>query len=293
MNQNACIDIEELEYDGRTFYKSSFMDISVIRSDAMFYNATRICQDNGYSGFGQVSRLENWKRHFNAMLTHCKIDPISKKITRMQILHSGETSENIKLIPLTEDDLIFEIKNQQGVHAWINGVYIHKWLFNHLLSMIDDDYALTIDEIVDLMDEELKLRNMTLEQKISEQEKTIETLKIKREESNRGHNNETPGCIFLRKSKTVPNAYKIWSSEIKKIHDKTEHTINDVFNSKFTLSEFNFYARHEMLDGIKWKSYCVIEIDDFDAVDLAIKQIQEFKVRPPSIEYLVNQCLNR
>lgn len=60
---------------------------------------------------------------------------------------------------------MFGIKNQQGVHAWINGVYIHKWLFNHLLSMIDDDYELMIDEIIDLIDEEFRLRNITLEQK--------------------------------------------------------------------------------------------------------------------------------
>lgn len=291
MDQKPCLNIEEIEYNGRSFYRSTFMDISVVRSDTMFYNATKICQDNGYDNFGRISRLENWKRHFNAMLTRCKINPISKKITRNQNLASGETSEEIGLIPLTEDDLMFEIKNQQGVHAWINGVYIHKWLFNHLLSMIDDDYALTIDEIVDLMDEELQLRNITLEQKISEQEKLIQDLKDLHERSGRGKNHDLPGCIFYRPWNDAPNTYKIWFCEVEKHYtDKNIKTINDIYNPKDTCATLNIATKNGQFEDMKWIGNCVLEFENDDVLIQHVKEVQAFEINIPTIETMITNC---
>lgn len=68
---------------------------------------------------------------------------------------------------ILETDLTFEIKGQQA-NPWMNGTYVHKWIFEHVLHHVDVDYALTVAYLIDLIDREIRLRNITLEQKITE-----------------------------------------------------------------------------------------------------------------------------
>lgn len=64
---SAPVTTEEIVIGNRTFYKSTFMGVTVIKTDDGFYNATKIAQDNGYVSFAQISRNDWWKDYYKTV----------------------------------------------------------------------------------------------------------------------------------------------------------------------------------------------------------------------------------
>ena len=79
MSTPADMKVDKVEYNGRVYYKGSFMGISVVMTEDNYYNATIVCKDNGISDFGQISRKYSYQKHFNAIKNACLFDMIDKK----------------------------------------------------------------------------------------------------------------------------------------------------------------------------------------------------------------------
>ena len=80
MSSRSGINIEEISYENRTFYRSTYMDVSVIRTNDGYYNATKICQDNGIDHFNKITRFKWWKTFETAIKSSCKINRNTNKI---------------------------------------------------------------------------------------------------------------------------------------------------------------------------------------------------------------------
>ena len=256
MEHTASVNTERKTIGNRTFYKSTYMDVSVIRTNDGYYNATKICQDNGISDVGQLMRYKWWKEYCDMVKQYGKYDHETNKIVPdFDLLNEKHAAKTQPVLndQITDEILMFSMDRQEDKYNWISGTYVHEIFINMILVHVDKVYAFKVSHLINLMNEELQLRNITLEQKISEQEKLIQDLKDLHEKSGRGKNHDKPGCIFYRPWNDVPNAYKIWFCEVEKHYtDKNIKTINDIYNPKDTCATLNIATKNRQFDDMKW-----------------------------------------
>ena len=131
---------ESIQLENRTFYRSTFMEVSIIRTNDNFYNATKIVQDNGYENFNKITRLQFWKKFYETVKETCMINISTSEIELKANLQTA--AKNIEQFrELTDQDLTFEVKLRANETKWISGIYIHEILLNKLLMYIDNTYA--------------------------------------------------------------------------------------------------------------------------------------------------------
>ena len=287
----ADIVITEIEYNNRTFYKSTFMGIDVVKTNDDFYNVTRIVKDNGYSDFNQINRLKLYKDYKDNLIKTCRINNKTNKIEKLykssdffevstnpQKMRSRETLENYREIQ--ETDLSFEIKSQYS-NPWMNGTYVHKLLFERVLHHVDVDYALTIAVIVSNIDEEIRLRNITLEQKISEQTDKITQLETNYNNSNKVKLHDKKSSVVISKSnRGSQNCYLINFKEADVSGNpmyKDDIVIGSVFNKSDLQNLFVFYVKTGEIDFIKLINGMMYEIYDMKKVTDFIQDLHDSK----------------
>lgn len=287
MDQTAPLEIETFEHEGRIFYKSQFMDISVIKTNDDFYNATKICQDNDIKDIYEITRYKYWKDNYETVKRICKFDTKTMKITPF---HQTVNSRSGDFIEITDDMLMFQIKNQQGDKSILNGVYVRKILVNTILFSVNNEYKVKIGYLMDLIDEELRLRNITLEKKVEEQENVIESLKQNIKEINSGFDHSHTGCIILRHIED--KLYRL-SSDTKNRSDSKNWTYcwNGIHNPTDVCSELRYYIKYGCWNDMRFVRYfhgACIEVDDIDLFESHIKEVQEFSVPTPSLRSMID-----
>lgn len=336
MSSTASINIEEIGYENRSFYRSTYMDVSVVRTKDGYYNATKICQDNGIRDIYDIMRFKWWKTFETAIKSSCKIDRNTNKIIPYfdsaeesstvnyrsnfssskndiniedkEDLLNGETSEinvddseeessSVKTHSnffsnesnqITNEDLYFEVKLRGNDTKWIAGTYIHEIMLNKLLMHVNDNYAIKISYLINMINEELRLRNITLEQKIVEKEEELKKLQELHANSNKSKVHDYPGCLILKHKHN--NVYKMSSWVVATRSDNiknNETVIYNIYNPDDAYREFDFYAKQGQLKNIKRVSHGVYEIESLDNIYDAIEKIQNFLIEPPSIETIL------
>ena len=307
-NDTPGVKIEEINYNNRCFYKSTFMSIEVVRTNDEFYNATKMIQCNGYSDFNRISRLQFYKKFYDNLIQTCRFNiktnqiekvykksEIDEEITSPQKMVVRETSENYREIQ--ESDLVFEIKSQYS-YSWMNGTYIHKWLFERVLQHVDEDYALTVSIIISNIDKELQLRNISLEEKISEQTKTINDLEIAYKNSNKVKlHNKKSSIVITKSNRGSDNCYlvKFKNADVSESElYQNSIVIGSVYNVNEMRNLFVFYSKIDSLDFIKLINGSMYEIYDMNKVIQFINDLQESKFEfTPNFESILNTFVMR
>ncbi len=145
----------ETQSSSRTFITTTYNDISVIiDKETGYYNASKICRAN--------------KKQFSKWLENKRTQELLNKLSaRLQL--EVERVENS--LPFNSA-LIYHLTDQ--IAPQFMGIYIHKKLVNELCMWCNIEYALKIDEIADLIDDQNKLLNQTLEDTISKLRSDLE-----------------------------------------------------------------------------------------------------------------------
>jgi FtsZ-binding cell division protein ZapB len=135
--------------NNETFIDSSYNGISLLRHEEDGYiNASRLCRERGKE-FTKFIRLKEW----NEIIA----------------IFDKTPSRHIWQAP------IYQLSSEYTVET--RGYYIHPKLTNFVAYWCDIEYAFKVAEIMDLIDEEGKQKNQSIDDKISEMQKENEELK--------------------------------------------------------------------------------------------------------------------
>ena len=136
-----------------TFIKTTYNDISVlIEKDSGYYNATKICKDNG-KRFGNLSQNSDFK------------DMILS-------VSAGAGIPACGLIMKINEDI-------PDAHKDVRGTYIHPLLVNYVCQWANKAYAVKVSIMMNLINEEAKLKCSTFESQLETEKRFVETLKDK------------------------------------------------------------------------------------------------------------------
>jgi hypothetical protein len=198
--------------NGEKFYDDHYNDVHIIVRDKDGYvNATKMGNDNG--------------KEFKALLRNQEWTNIIDKFASLWV---GENSPP----PL--------IELSKGYSNKIKGYYIHPKLVHFVAHWCSVDYAFKVSHIMDLLNEELHNRTITLEQKIAELERDLEN-------ANTGKR-VILGEIIIQKR--TPGAYHIYPKQrSSRIQIKNAEKI-PYYNSVQVFNLFKFYVKHQLIDGI-------------------------------------------
>ena len=202
--------------DGEKFYEDHYNGVRIIvRESDGYVNATRIASDNGkQKNFARFIESIRWKEISKAFINH----HLKKEVVVSSI-------ENA-YIPDTHKDA--------------RGTYIHPKLIHFVAEWVNLDYAFKVAHIMDLLNEELHNRTITLEQKIAELERDLEN-------ANTGKR-VVLGEIVIQKR--TPGAYHIYPKQrASRIQIKNAEKI-PYYNSVQVFNLFKFYVKHQLIDGI-------------------------------------------
>ena len=164
--ENKFITRVVIKSNGNEFEKTSFYDISVIKHvKTGYYNANHICKSNK-NKFENIKRNQYWDEYSIKLKENLKKSADSKMSQHI-------FDENM--------DISFEILD---VSNEFRGTYIHPLLLNFLCEHVDYNYAIKVSYLMLLINEEIKLRNITLDDKLNEIKETVELLKNENEIQN-------------------------------------------------------------------------------------------------------------
>ena len=243
--ENKFITKKIIKSNGHEFEETSFYDISVIKHvETGYYNANHICKSNK-NKFENIKRNQYWDEYSIKLKENSKISADSKMSQHI-------FDENT--------DISFEILD---VSNEFRGTYIHPLLLNFLCEHVDYNYAIKISYLMLLQNEEINLRNMTLEDKIIEVEETVEALK---------ENKEIQNNIITKQNEMI-NTYK-----------QTIDLNNDMIKSYEETIKLN----NELIN----KHKKIIESQIFD-IDILNRNIKKYNDELQNKNKLINnKCVN-
>ena len=145
---------EVININGRSFRRTTWNGISVIQDvETGYYQASKICKDNG-------KKLKHW-------LENKRTD----ELLEAYALHLGKQIKNSEAaIPTSEPNvLMYKIVSGGTIQVTneFQGWFIHPKLVHHIAEWASIDYAIKVEEIMNLINEQNKLLNQTLEDTIS------------------------------------------------------------------------------------------------------------------------------
>ena len=202
--ENKSIIKKIIKFNGEEFTETTYMGITVIIDSNGYYQANKICKDNKKDFY-------DWRRMGRTIEL---LEKYSKKLNIFIKIRNRE-------FPVPKNTCL--LYKRTGEYHDFQGWYIHPKLINELAMWCDIDYAILINEIVDVINEEVKLRNITLEEKISEMKETVEALKIDKEIQNE----------IITKQNEMINTYKQTielNNETIKSLEKTINLNNEIIN---------------------------------------------------------------
>ena len=198
--------------DGERFYEDHYNGIRIIvRESDGYVNATKMCTDNGRT-FKYYIRWDRWKEIVSAFQEHVV-----------------DVNSHPPLIELSK-----------GYSNNVKGQYIHPKLVHFVAEWISIEYAFKVAHIMDLLNEELHMRTITLEQRIAELEQDLEN-------ANTGRR-VILGEIVIQKR--TPGAYHVFPKQrASRLQVKNAEKVQ-YYNSMQVFNLFKFYVKHKLIDGI-------------------------------------------
>lgn len=205
-------------------------DISVIIYEKNgYYNATKICNDNNKK-LKNLIRNVSWKRFLEAYL---KCEP----------------AQNIS-------DIIIEL--DEGYLNELKGTYIHPSLINYVCEWCNYEYAVKVSKIMRTINEELHIKNITLDQKINELEENLKNLNEELASTKKYISNlnttikRREGSLkiskFIKNNKTY---YSVIPSQLIQPKRFERETIINQYNPNETLRLLSFYVTNNCLDKVR------------------------------------------
>lgn len=169
MNQTpSVITHENITYNNEIYIKTSYNDISCIsttRNHERYYNLTKVLIDNSYKqDITRITRNKYWIDFIKAIKDEFKYDVLNDKFVLMK------NSQTAEIRDLVDSDLCFQIKNVVQ-YPEINGTYYHELFMNYFCEHVNLNYAIQVSRFmvqINKDNEELRLKNMNLEDKIKE-----------------------------------------------------------------------------------------------------------------------------
>ena len=122
--------------NGITFTKTTYNGITVIVDDDGYYNASKICKDNG-TKYSYINRCQYWTDYIAELEGGCVISPT----------------------PLIMDRTAFTNE--------VKGMYVHPLLVNWLCMHLDYKYAIKVSMVMNLINERAHLENSSLQDQIT------------------------------------------------------------------------------------------------------------------------------
>ena len=294
MSSDNQLQEEVFELNGKRFYRTSYFDIVCIRSEDDYYNFTKIAQDNGYKDIAQLTRLKYWREYIDEFKRTHKFAIDLKTIISVTTLHLVQGGE---FIEITNENLTFTIVNQEGERSCLNGTYYPKKLLHFFCEHVNKAYAMKIADLISLIEEETKLRTITLEEKTNEQAKLVDSLKQENEtlktrliNCNLGFNHEQPGTILMIRKRTddeANNLIRIRFSQLTQSNYEANRRngrdvietklLSNIYNPLEIQRLFNHYARFNMLNDLTYVSRNYVT-GSFEAIEKAISVISNFEL---------------
>lgn len=226
---------------------------------------------------------------------------ISEKVNEIQTpnLGFGETSgiqaaelyqseslhgETCEFVPITDGNVSFSIRNQTGEKAILNGVYMPKIFLHFFCEHVNLSYASRISYMVMLLDEELKLRKITFDQKIREYDEEIESLREGYRRSNAGFDHSHPGTIICKHLDSQQSDHRYRLNFKQNVIAEDSLSLNErdvVISSIYNVDEMRrliyFYVRASELDFVHHTNRNEYVISDFLKFRTFIDQLQNYE----------------
>lgn len=244
------------------FEFTSYNNITVtIHVKSGYYNAGKICSDNG----------KMWKNLNPNQGFQRKVQAISR----------------VAGIPASE--LLFEFR--EGFSGKVTGTYVHPLLVNYVCMWANEEYSAKVDLIMNLINEELHLRNITLETKIEEMQDEIRYLKNELKNANTCMK-RIKGSIKIDKHYKKSNTYHLFADT--KMQYKNNRTVQVIplYNAYDTLRLMNYYAKYNCTKLAKLINPNIFEANYEDLITF-LYQVSE-NTLAVNIDYdlLINRILS-
>lgn len=287
--QSSRIREEEFELNGRKFYRTSFFDISCIRCENGYYNFTKIAQDNGKRDMNEITRYKYWKDYIDAFKKNYLFD--SETNGFILRISSPVNSRGNSIQEISEEMLSFTIQTRDEKLLELNGTYMPEDLLHFFCEHVNIDYAMKIASLIALINREIKLRNITLEQKIEEQVSLIESLQTRLRNSNAGFNHENAGtilCSKIRGSKrnrnqpVSPYRYHVYYKPIvlgegSQSFKEGDMLIKNIYNIYEMKRLINFYMNATIFSFASPVHMNLYDITDLEAFRDFVYKLQRFE----------------
>ena len=254
-------------------------------SSTTFEEGGRNITDDNYTSpvTGEVEINTKWLSEHKDQLISIYNDR-SRKIT----LTPKELREVYDHLPFID-----KRKVNNGYNKHVRGTYLHPLLIHPIAEYADMEYACRVMRLMHTINHENKLKNQMFEKKITEKENKLEELKDKHEKSIRGWNSERPGCIKIKQyveDKCIRrfDLFRVYADEIEnKLDEPGVYVVNNVYNPQKTCSLLQIYARNGHFDDITtYNRRNVLQTKSIDIIKARIDDIQNHRVRPPSLEVI-------
>lgn len=185
-------------------------------------------------------------------------------------------------------------KRNKGYTNEAKGMYVHPLLIHPFAYYADIEYELKVSDLMDRINKEHHLREITLREKIKEQDILIKDLQEKWSNSNE-FKSRKKGSLLIQKNKTGDNSYDIRFMDVD-ISDKTKFpefnndiVIGDIWNVHDLETVFKFYTRKGNIDFIERTTGNHYNITDMDKVYEFVDMLRKFKFQ---LNMDVDRCIN-
>lgn len=190
-------------------------------------------------------------------------------------------------IPATQ--LLFEFR--EGFTGKVSGMYVHPLLVNYVCMWANEEYSTKVDLIMNLINEELHLRNITLETKIEEMQDEIRYLKNELKNTNTCMK-RIKCSIKIDKHYKKSNTYHLFADT--KMQYKNSRTVEVIplYNAYDTLRLMNYYARYNCTELVKLINPNIFEAS-YENLVIFLNQVSDNTLNV-TIDYdlLINRILS-
>lgn len=254
---------EIINYSGETFTLTTYNDISIIKHNkSNYYNASRVCRQTN-------KLLKDW---FNNKDTKLLLNEVSEELN-LPILEENSMVENF---PPYGNSLIYQLGSNYNPE--IRGYYVHPELIHYICNWCNRIYARKVARIMNIVNEELQLKNIDLNDKVNEMSIELNELK------NQLHDNQLDNERLTNENKRLLNENELLQSKSSEL--ETQNSNLETQNKQLTVKNI------ELIDDDKryavpknHTSHKMLSIIRLDKMD---KQNNSFRLSSDSTQVKLN-----
>lgn len=273
MNSESPIKHKKYTENDEEFDFTTYNDITVIiHVKSGYYNATKICKDNGKL-FTNLNRNQGYQN----------------KILYLEGVIQKRITQGLYNFAIYNKNPTFELRN--NFTGKVTGTYVHPLLVNYVCMWANEEYAFKVDMIMNLINEELHLRNMKLTEKIEEMQDEMRYLKNELKNTNTCMK-RIRGSIKIDKHYKKSNTYHLFADT--KMQYKNSRTVEVIplYNAYDTLRLMNYYAKYNCTKLVKLINPNIFEAN-YENLVIFLNQVSDNTLNV-TIDYnlLINRILS-